>query len=410
MKGWRSLAAMAGLGVLLTLTGPAARAAAEPWIVPDDVALALRDPDRFAWQLFVAINWPALDGESAPDPKAALGEPRPVVWETWALTKDVYLPDGQAPPPWPDASSRLGPERDPDEQPLQQTLVRDTRPIPPGTAGHQKDEVRMNRATFDYLRDNGLYSIDGQERRFYAGLPVQFPPGAIEIKAVWRPIGEADKIRYHWATLSDEPDGQERLYGLTSLHVMSKVLPRWLWATFEHVDNPFRRGIHDEGWLIPSRDSVACPPEALDCGRLPAGFGLEDTVWAHYRLRGTQIDFTDDYGQPVQLANSELETGFQRTASCMTCHVRSAIGPRVNAAASFEFGTGYPDHELGPPEATRPPVFKQNEDGSFESYRGAPQPEWFKLPSTGVTSFDSYLQLDYVFSMMRASYASPAAP
>jgi hypothetical protein len=55
-------------------------------------------------------------------------------------------------------------------------------------------------------------------------------------------------------------------------------------------------------------------------------------------------------------------------------------------------------------------VFKQNDDGSFESYRGAPQPEWFKLPSTGVASFDTYLQLDYVFSMMRASYALPAAP
>jgi hypothetical protein len=402
--GWACL-----LGVVL-LAATQAGADEAPWDVPDDAALALRDPDRFAWKLFVAINWPAQEQASEPDRDGRLGDPRPVVWETWALAKDVYLPDGREPPVWDDAAYRLGDARDPDEQPVQQTLLRDTRPTPPGTAGHQKDEVRMNRATFDYIRANGLYSIDGQERRFYQRLPVAFPPGAMEIKAVWRPIGEAQKSRYHWAVISDEPDNKERLYGLTSLHVMSKVLPRWLWATFEHVDNPFRRGIHDEGWLLPSRDQAACPAPPHDCGRLPEGFGLEGTVWENYRLRGTQTDYTDDYGRPVQLANSELETGFQLTASCMSCHVRATIGPRINAAASFEFGKGFPQHPLGPPEAARLPVFKQNEDGSFESYRGTPQLEWFRLPSTGLSSFDTYLQLDYVFSMMRASYEVPEAP
>ncbi|WP_051329253.1 hypothetical protein [Geminicoccus roseus] len=404
-RWWLGLAAL-----LLLLPLPVAEAEEAPWVVPSDAALALRDPDRFAWRLFVAINWPAREDESAPDETAPLGAPRPVVWETWALASDVYLPDGRKPPAWPDVSHRLGDERDPDERPVQQTLIRDTRPTPPGTQGHQKDEVRMNRAAFDYVRDQGLYSIDGQERRFYQRRPVAFPPDAMEIKAVWRPIPEGQKARYHWAVISDEPDGKERLYGLTSLHVMAKVLPRWLWMTFEHVDNPFRHGIHDEGWLIPSRDTVACPQAPHDCGELPAGFGLEGTVFENYRLRGTQTDFTDDYGRPVHLANSELETGFQRTASCMTCHVRSTIGPRVNAAASFEFGAGYKDHELAPPEATRLPVFRQNEDGSFESYYGVPETAWFRLPDTGVSSFDTYLQLDYVYSMMRAAFEAPPSP
>jgi len=191
---------------------------------------------------------------------------------------------------------------------------------------------------------------------------------------------------------------------------MSKVLPDWFWATFEHVDNPFRGSVHDEGWLLPSRDTTACPPpQEPACNRAPAGFGLEGTRWENYRLRGTQVSFTDSYGRSVRLANSELETGFQRSASCMTCHARATIGPRVNEAASFEFGPAFARHPLSPATVNRLPVFRALPDDRFESYNGAPDPAWFALPRTGVAQWDRYLQLDYVWSMARAQYARPPA-
>ena len=379
-----------------------------PWIMPADAEEALRDPDRFAWRIFRALNWPADVERRAADPAATFGQPGPVVWETWAITSEVYLAEGRRPPQWENLALGLERESDGDEMPLQQALLKRTEPVPPGSTGHQTDEVRMNRATFDFIRDNGLYSVEGQERWFYSGRQLTFPVDSMEVKAVWRPISESERDIYHWATVTDADSGERHLYGLTALHVTSKVLPNWFWATFEHRDNPFRDGIHDEGWLIPSRDSVACPEAPHDCNRAPDGFGLEGTVWENYRLRGTQVDFTDKYGRPVLLANSELETGFQRSASCMTCHGRATIGPRVNRAASFEFGAGFSDHPLSAPQVNRIPVFKQNSDGSFEGYVGAPQPEWYRLPDTGVSTWGRYLHLDFVWSLMRAQNESRA--
>lgn len=382
-------------------TVPSANASA-PWLTSSDANEAARFPDVFAWRNFIALTWPADLQTGGADAAKPYGVEGPVVFETWAPAKNVYLPDGQRPPAWEDLA------RDPHravtaaDKPLQLMLLREVEPTPPGTSGHQTDEVRLNRATYDYVRDNGLYSVDGQQRFFYSRTKVDFPVAAMEIKAVWRPISEDQKPRYHWAVMTDAQSGSTFLYGLTTLHITSKALPNWHWSTFEHVDNPFRQGIHDEGWLNPSRDSAACPPVQLDCNGLPKGLGLEGTRWENYRLRGSQIDYVDDVGRPVILGNSELETGFQTTASCMTCHGRATIGPNINGPASFEFGSDFKDHPLAPPTAARLPVFKQMPGGRFESFNGAPTPDQFLLPDRLASEPRTYLPLDFVWSMMRA--------
>ena len=85
-------------------------------------------------------------------------------------------------------------------------------------------------------------------------------------------------------------------------------------------------------------------------------------------------------GNPVILANSELETGFQQSASCMSCHVRSTIGPNRNQAASFVYDSDGKDHEPERPTAMRLPVFKIDARGRVTSYNGVPQPGEFLLP------------------------------
>ena len=370
------LCLLAGLG-LAGAAGPAI--AADPWVVPADAALALRDPDRFAWQMFVALTWPADPSSRLPASDRPYGDPGPVMFETWAMSDQVFLSKGAAPPAWEDidwADRTLSAA----SVPRQIALFRDVAAVKSGSVSDEQEEVRLNRPAFDYIRDNGLYSVEGQQWFFYNRQPIAFPLGAIAVQTVWRPIGEEDKARYQWQEFRDPKRKRPYLYGLTALHIQSKVLPHWFWATFEHVDNPYRPGLYDEGWLTPSRDSVACPASELACNKAPAGFGLEGTRWENYRLRGTQIDYVDDDGNPTILANSELELGFQQSSSCMSCHVRSTIGPNRNAPASYVYNADNKAHEPAPPAAMRLPVFKVDGDGRVTGYTGQPQPDEFLLP------------------------------
>ena len=263
----------------------------------------------------------------------------------------------------------------------------------------------MNKSTFDYISAKALYSIDGQQAMFYAGTEIGFPTDSIEVKAVWREITEADKPRYKWNIFTDSK-GDERLYGLSGLHFTSAVLPNWFWATFEHEDNAYRRGNYDEGWLIPSVDAVACPDKPVGCTAAPAGIGLEGTAWEHYRLRGTQIDYTDDYGRPIVLANSEIEQGMQTTSSCMTCHSRSTIGPNFNEAATYRFTPEQDDHPPGLPTVMRLEPNFVAESGHISGYIGAPQAEWYVLPDTGAHSWGTYMKMDFLYSLLTADYKS----
>jgi hypothetical protein len=92
---------------------------------PEDAALAVANPDEFAWQLFLALCRQALPGRAGePDPaKPRLTDydpDRPVVWETWALANggragpvyvrpnrsEVFKDRGERPTAWDDLPRR----------------------------------------------------------------------------------------------------------------------------------------------------------------------------------------------------------------------------------------------------------------------------------------------------------------
>ena len=57
----------------------------------------------------------------------------------------------------------------------------------------------MNSATYEFIRQNKLYNVEGQIAQFVAGQEnLFFPPNAKEIKAVWSRIDVSDRPRYHW--------------------------------------------------------------------------------------------------------------------------------------------------------------------------------------------------------------------
>ena len=184
-----------------------------------------------------------------------------------------------------------------------------------------------------------------RERRRFRLQGRQPPPPSIEVKANWIVIDEKDKPRFHW---NYNEAGQ--LLGLVATHIISKDLPNWFWCTFEHVDNPGRGdfiGIHDSFGVDPTHtpsqtDKVGAtyPPETMKEAllKLFEEYGYRGE-WAdeykNYRLKGSQVDFTDGPGRSLLLGNSVTESGFVPSASCITCHARAAVN--AGGGSSFPF-------------------------------------------------------------------------
>ena len=201
---------------------------------------AINQPDKFAWQVFAEINKPVNADE--PDGSA--------VWERWALARDAFANPNVA-PVWPQEDRQRSIDRL-EARPLQQVILElqiagvanpiaaaqagDSRRVDPAVIQRHGNETRMNRETFDFIASNDLYYIEGQEKFFNQGLKVDFPVAAREIKAQWRRLDDASQHgRYHTAQVNNR--GTTETWGLTALHITTKDLPNWFWATFEHKDN-----------------------------------------------------------------------------------------------------------------------------------------------------------------------------
>lgn len=316
-------------------------------------------PSRSAWEVFARISAPSASASSR------------ATWETWIAAEDVFPPHPNKPPIWP--SDGMQPKRfkvslqdvwqaqDRERFALRQGL-RLTFPRRPKDA-----EVRMNREAFDFIVKENLYYVEGQIARAKDDRRIQFPDEAILVKARWKPIDSAQQSRYHTA----KADG--KLWGLAALHITTKQLPNWFWATWEHEDN-------EERCLAGCIDNFGFPNEAPapspELKRLFGDAGLPPE-WFHYRLAGAQTDFIDSQGVPVRLGNSFIERGTVLSSSCMTCHSRAAF----NSSRAF----------------------LDTADALSSGFIGVPRFGWF-LDSNLNTVF---LQSDFVWSLKRANYRDP---
>lgn len=378
---------------------------ASPTRAQDPSQQILNNPDAFAWTVFVEISHPAdlTKGRGVPDPSKAIGADGPVVWQTWMRTDEIFLDRGVRPPAW-DAAPGVTPLglapvtrqrfRSPrkillEDVPRAEFKILRAGEPPPA----ELSESSMNRAAFEFVVQNELYNIEGQEAFQTSGTLINLPPAAREIKSAWKllsplpideiPPGNLDQFRkrYHTTTLSHE--GKTYIYGLSALHITTKDLPNWVWTTFEHVDNP--------------------TPELADNDRAGQPSSLKGTKWEHYRLRGTQVDFVDSAGQPTVLANTQIEAGFQQTSSCITCHSRATIGDplavqpgtpkRANRLPFFEVYRILHRHTAG---GTGDQVIRYGNIGS-------PYPDWFNENRIR----RKYTQLDFMWSLRNAQSKQP---
>jgi hypothetical protein len=323
---------------------------------------ALNEPDKLSWQLFIQVNTRA-GGSNA-------------LFETWASDTDTFKMDPQfptAPAPLalrPAVVPALGRE-------ALQRAGKLLPAVPPGIGA--EEETRRNRSAFDFIKQNNLYKISGLRAAF--GKTLSFPVDAIEVKANWVRVADISTFTNGRVTPAQAPqlyhvntgaDGAP--WALVAMHVISKLVPNWTWATFEHQFNPQRCDI------IGCRDSFGAqinpvpanpsPQGYPPCAKTPALVAMLsaaniDPVYSNYCLKGSQTDFTDSTGLDIRVGNSVTEKDFVDQASCMTCHGRSAWDPTGKATTFAGFNDDDGNAPLGPIQpswyytfTSQPPIFQ----------------------------------------------------
>jgi hypothetical protein len=384
----RSLTGLA-IGLALASTAMAQSADPDP---------AINNPDKVSWELFTLVT-PFVPGLN-----------NTVVFETWASNEDTFqlkkfpgtTADPSCTPPVVVAGAPVQPQAvvTPTASPkiLNVSALAASAPRVPGLQPHVlrggSQETRRNKATFDFIFCNKLNTRAGLRAAFAASQPISFPIDSIEVKADWVPAGNLSPSDFHINTASDN-----KRYALVSLHIISKQVPNWTWATFEHKDNPGRCdfiGCHDhfgavvqdvqpnnspDGTYNPCTKAAAVKKLFTDAG-LPA-------LWENYCLKGSQVDFVTATGVPTQLGNTVPEGGFVKTSSCMTCHSRAAVDSRGRPTTSAGF--------LDPPIPALCP------DGPLAacSPNGAPNPAWFWNNLGQPNQSMLALQTDFIWSIPR---------
>ncbi|HEY2235497.1 MAG TPA: hypothetical protein VGK01_18650 [Candidatus Angelobacter sp.] len=321
----------------------------------------MNTPDHVAWQLFLKVN-AATGGSNA-------------LFETWASDTDTF----NANPKFPTAPSPIAPHAPivpaAGLQVLQESggLVPQ---IPPNPA--IGEEARRNKATFDFIVANNLYKISGLKAAF--GKTLSFPVDSIEVKANWMPIEAVPAFTLNRVKLADVPKmfhvntgSDQKKYAMISMHIISKLVPNWTWATFESTLNPGRcdiLGCIDNFGAVPA---VVPPKSKLNQGYPPCtqtaalkalfAAGSLNPAFANYCLKGSQIDFIDNTGLAVRLGNSVTEDGFVNRSSCMTCHGRAAFnaGGKATSNAGFD-PSGAPLGPINPlwywTTSSAPPIYE----------------------------------------------------
>jgi hypothetical protein len=343
---------------LLSASGASAQSVPNP---------AMTAPDQVAWELFIKANTRAGGSNST--------------FETWASDTDVFKPN----PTFPTAPTPPVLRR-----PILPQIAREgvqaagglLPALPPGIAQGATEESRHNKPTFDFIVQNNLYKISGLKAAF--GKNLSFPTDSIEIKANWVAVSDIPNFTNNRVTVAQVPQlyhvnsagGVQ--YAMVAMHVISKLVPNWTWATFEHRFNPSRcdiLGCRDsfgaQTAFVPSNSGAG--QGYPDCTKTPALDTLFsnadiDPVYKNYCLKGSQADFTDNTGLDIRVGNSVTEEGFVATASCMTCHGRSAFdkqGQATSQAGFLSFGPNGPVGPLGPllpnwywSNIGQPPVFE----------------------------------------------------
>ena len=365
-----------------------------PHVVRKTGSLAL---DRASWLQFIR----------AVTPSSATGK---VVYETWASDQDIYVANPCAPgggtsgcntPTWPSPTatstdkafqqsalgrSHLGLVGSGQRTPVQVIGPAQGCGTPPGLTGAAAnsgfpasgcvgEEVRRDRASFNYIVSNNLWSTKGLVAFYATQRTVAFPNGVLQVKADWIPVATlatwlnkpASFVTGSFYTSSATLNGQRVLYAMTSMHLSLKApgYPDWIWANFENAYTPGRcdqTGCSDAfGAVTPTVAPNAQPWQQYgSCPHTSTVNVLFRTakvapVFGNYCLTGTQTSF-GTAANPTLLGSSIIEPLNAHVplsiSSCISCHAGASFnaqgtpGPVGAPTGPHSYPAGYRGYDF----------------------------------------------------------------
>jgi hypothetical protein len=304
-------------------------------------ATAANTPEESAWRLFVAAVCP-VNSDKYPY----------VVWENWIEQNQLYNPGpsalvaGQHPrlhgSPLREflrAQAAAGRNRL-RTLTIDKFLLDAAQDCGKARASNRIicEETRINPEAQGFIGTNKLITLKGQVTFAAAGKPFQFPGPAVEIKVDWVQLQScnAPPADVHIEKVNDA------CYALAGMHLISKLIDKWIWATFEPqnpITNPLRchaLGCKDSWGSNPATTSGTATQLTASLSALMTSAKVAPE-WHNYRLDGVQTDFTDG-ANPSRLGNSIIEGenvgGPMQKSSCITCHQFSTI--RTDGLAPME--------------------------------------------------------------------------
>ena len=330
---------------------------------------AITDPPAFAWSLFIYVNAAELPGKrGVPDLNHPFGTPGATVWESYKNVSEIYQTNGLRPAPWEvddemppipadqarDLKSQIAALEPVDSKWvhfLAEPTMIDMQQICDVAGIPIEYDVRDNDSYYNYVVNNPsgyqLYNIEGQQAALKnAAFKFSFPASTLEVKASWRVLKSTDDNSRYWTAIGVYWDNYHKLraarIGLTGLHIISRVVDDWVWITFEQVDNPtatFKYYLGEKGAALgpnPNYDTSLDPINARYEKK------LQPTKFQYYKLMKVQTEFTSS-NQPILMSNTQMETYFQETSSCISCHKLASIGLPKNPSQDLRlqvFGNG----------------------------------------------------------------------
>ena len=231
--------------------------------------------DNFAWESFIALNWPALSGSRGipnepNNPNVFFSSPNgaPVVWGTYKDSFDLFGQKDQRPSSWGSATSPVSPcpgattnqktliFTTKGDTPLMQTKQAFSFPLVDQRSNFVYYDIRYDQAEYNFIRgqdsdpSSWLYLLKNLAPKENAQFGVQMPVtttsalGSIMVKAAWRLSTGRDDTKRFYAINAQIYNSQTQTCTpstvlLVGLHIAHKVDPfsEWVWSTFEQIDN-----------------------------------------------------------------------------------------------------------------------------------------------------------------------------
>jgi hypothetical protein len=365
---------------------------------------------QFAWQGFLAMNWPPLPADPGvthgiarglPDPSKVIGQSdngdNRTVWEQdqpnwylfWPRNPPPPAADGQSFVAWnrhawlPAACGPLEDKLPPGSEPprILSALskfdggmpgvlqAKSSAPLIDQDGYYARYEILMDYPAFNYINANQFYLLDKLEAFAQKGQPFSFPvqdgsePGATLIKAAWKTLSaeEINSHRYHTAQAflyTPTASGIEPTcagpvtVGLVGLHIVQKTrdFPKWIWATFEQVD------------------TTPADPNNLPPKDPPAGWG--------FFKRGSSVTPNQKPNCPDGVTEDLTKCDFQPTSSHVGQNPNDKTGGPTQAVRSNPIPKSLNQPSLGQINQAAQDALRQINPNSVWQYYQLTEAQW----------------------------------